>query len=182
MAWFYNLIQRDPASNTAIVDFAGVGPGDRVLDIGFGPGAALEHAAAAGAQVSGVDPTDGMVTRASQRVPSATVAKGSAEFLDFDEGSFTHVWSVSAYHHWAYPETGIEQCLKVLAPGGKLFLAEHKLKPGKDGHGLSLESAEEVVNVLAEKGFVETSVDLMPVKRKDYVVVSGVKPAITISG
>lgn len=176
MAWFYTLIQRDPPSNKAVVDFVGVGPGDRVLDIGFGPGAGLEHAAAAGAEVSGVDPTDGMVKRASLRVPGATVVKGSAEHLEFEDGAFTHVWSISAYHHWAYPVTGVEESFRVLGAGGKLYLVEHKLKPGKDGHGLNSDKANEVKAVLEETGFVETTVDVIPAKRKEYVVVSGTKP------
>ncbi len=175
-AWFYNLFNRNPGSNSSIVSFSGVGPGDRVLDIGCGPGAALEAAHGAGAEVTGVDPTDGMVSRASSRVPEATVVKGSAEFLDFDEGAFTQVWSLSAYHHWAYPETGVEQCLKVLEPGGKVLLVEHKLKDGKDGHGLSMGGARDAAHLLETKGFVDASVDIMPVKRKEYVVVSGVKP------
>ncbi len=176
-AFFYNLFNRNPGSNTEIVEFAGVGNGDRVLDIGCGPGAALEAAHKAGAEVAGVDPTDGMVTRASERVPAATVKKGSAEHLDFEDGAFTHVWSLSAYHHWAYPDTGIEQCLRVLEPGGKVWLVEHKLKDGKDGHGLSMDSAKEAADLLEKKGFVDASVDIMPVKRRQYVVVSGVKPA-----
>ncbi|MGF1618620.1 MAG: hypothetical protein ACFCU2_12575, partial [Acidimicrobiia bacterium] len=46
-AWAYSLIQGKPKNNNALVEFAGVGPGDRVLDIGCGPGAALEGAVAA---------------------------------------------------------------------------------------------------------------------------------------
>ena len=161
MAWFYSLIQRDPASNQAIVEFTGVGEGDRVLDVGCGPGAALEHASATGASVAGVDPTDGMVKRANARVPKATVVKGSAEYLDFDEGAFTHVWSISAYHHWAHPEPAVEQILKVLEPGGKVFLVEHKLKDGKTGHGISLDGAQEIVELFESKGFSQVAVDVM---------------------
>lgn len=67
--WLYTLFNRSPKSNTAIVEHASLGTDDRFLDVGCGPGAALEHAAAARAQVAGVDPNPSMVARASRRVP-----------------------------------------------------------------------------------------------------------------
>src|SRR5436309_13548702 len=44
------------ALSRLVADLAGVRPGDRVLDVGCGPGAAAREAARRGAAVTGVDP------------------------------------------------------------------------------------------------------------------------------
>ena len=156
--------------------FTGVGPGSRVLDIGCGPGVALARARDAGAMVTGIDPTPAMVKRAQAAVPEATVVEGSAEYLPFDEGAFTDVWSISAYHHWAHPEPALDQILQVLSAGGRVYLVERKLKDGKTGHGIDREDAEELAESLTKHGFSDTSVDEMAAKRKTYLVISGLKP------
>jgi ubiquinone/menaquinone biosynthesis C-methylase UbiE len=150
-------------------------PGDRVLDIGCGPGAALEHAHSAGAQVSAVDPTPGMVKRASARVPDATVVLGSAEHLEFEDETFDIVWSLSAYHHWAYPETAFQEIQRVLRSGGRLYIVEDELRDGKTGHGLDRHDAEELSRDLGRHQFTDTRVEAMKPRRKTYLVISGVK-------
>jgi ubiquinone/menaquinone biosynthesis C-methylase UbiE len=171
-SWLYSLFGSNPPSNEAMVRHAAVGPGDRILDIGCGPGASLEHAHAAGAEVFGVDPTPGMVKRAVRRVPAATVVQGSAEHLDFDDGFFTHVWSVASYHHWAYPERAFDEIRRVLQPGGRLFVMESLIKDGKKGHGLNRGDADDLAATLADHGFTDGNVDVIRAGRKEYVVVS----------
>lgn len=172
-ATFYSLVWRNPASNRAVVEYAGVGPGDRILDIGSGPGAALQRAREMGAEVYGVDPTPSMVAKAGRRVSDATVVEGSAENLPFPDGQFSHVWTISAFHHWASPEAGIDEAHRVLAPGGQFLIVERKLKPGKDGHGLDLNRADELSAQLADHGFDDCSVETLRAKRAEYLVVAG---------
>ena len=170
---FYSLVFRSPASNRAVVEHAGVGPGDRVLDIGSGPGAALQHASALGAEVYGVDPTPSMVTKARRRVPNAVISEGSAEALPFEDGVFSHVWTISAFHHWASPGTGIDEVRRVLAPGGTFLVVERQLRPGKDGHGFDLAHARDVSDQLADHGFRDSAVETIHARRARYFVVSG---------
>lgn len=172
-ATLYALVWRNPASNRVVVEQAGLGPGDRVLDIGCGPGAALEHAVKTGAEVYGVDPSPSMVTKAGKRVPGATVVEGSAESLPFPDDTFSHVLAISTFHHWASQESGIDEVRRVLAPGGRFVNVERKLKTGKDGHGLDLARATEVSGQLAEHGFHDCSVETILAKRAEYVVVAG---------
>lgn len=167
------MFGRDPKSNRALVAHAGVGEGDRVLDIGCGPGASLDHAHMAGAEVYGVDPSPGMVKRASRRLPYATVIEGSAEDLEFADGLFTHVWTISAFHHWADVDKGIEEAKRVLAPAGRLLVVERKLKDGKTGHGISRQDADSLAETLAEHGFDDSQVETLRAGRSDYLVVSG---------
>lgn len=67
--WLFSLFNRTPKSNLAAVERISLTASDRFLDLGCGLGAALEHAAATGAYVAGVDPSPAMAERAAQRVP-----------------------------------------------------------------------------------------------------------------
>lgn len=171
-AMFYSLVWRNPASNRVVVEFAGVGRDDRVLDIGCGPGAALERARELGAKVFGADPSPAMVGKAARRVPDATVVEASAESLPFPDDHFTRVWTISAFHHWASPETGMAEAGRVVTPGGRFLIVERKLKPGKDGHGFDAARANEVSSQLADHGFHDCSVDTVRAKRAEYLVVT----------
>ncbi|HEY8635194.1 MAG TPA: methyltransferase domain-containing protein [Candidatus Dormibacteraeota bacterium] len=79
----------------ALVDRAGVRQGDSALDVGCGPGAALETLARrVGAEnVAGIDPSKPFVEMAMSRVPGADVRLGAAEALPFDDRSFDVVLS-----------------------------------------------------------------------------------------
>ena len=173
-AWAYSLISRSPRSNLEIVELAGVGDGTRFLDIGCGPGAALEHAAARGASVAGVDPSPSMVERAAIWVPTADGRVASAESLPVPDDYFDVVINVATFHHWADREAGLVEALRVLAPGGRLHVVEGMLREGKDGHGLTRGEAEVLAARLAELGFTETEIDDFRTSwRHQYLVVTG---------
>lgn len=173
-SWMYSLIQGNPERSEAIVRFAGVGPGDRVLDVGCGPGWSLKHALDAGADsAAGVDPSPSMVKRAANNIPSATIAEGSAESLPFDDGSFTKVWSVAAFHHWANQDRGIAEMMRVLQPSGAFYLAERELKRGTTGHGISEVDAAASAQHIAETFGVSASVEIMKAGSSKYLVVIG---------
>lgn len=175
-SWAFSLVQGNAKRNQGLVAFAGIGPGDRVLDIGCGPGAALEAAVSAGAAtVCGVDSSPSMVARASRRVPEATVKEGSAEDIPFDDGAFTAVWSIATFHHWADRDTGLKEMLRVLAPGGAFYLVEGELKPGKKGHGLTKDSADAIAATISADFEVPCRVERLDVRRSKYFVILGSK-------
>lgn len=150
---------------------------DRFLDIGCGLGAALEHAAATGAEVAGVDPSPSMVERAARRVPTADVKIGSAEEIPFPDGHFSVAVNVSSFHHWADRDAGLRETLRVLAPGGRLHIMEGMIKDGKDGHGLNPTQVESLQARLLEVGYETAQVD--PVKtgwRHRYYVLTATTP------
>ncbi|HEY6628158.1 MAG TPA: class I SAM-dependent methyltransferase, partial [Acidimicrobiia bacterium] len=112
--WLFSLFNRDPKSNLAAVDLISLNSTDRFVDLGCGLGAALEHAAATGAETAGIDPSPAMVERASRRVPQAEVKIGSAEAIPFGDDLFTAVLAVSTYHHWADSDAGLTEVRRVL--------------------------------------------------------------------
>ena len=173
-AWLYSLVNRKSNSNIAVVDYIGVREGDRLLDIGCGPGAALQHASARGAIVSAVDPSPSMVERAASRVPSADVKIGNAEDLPFQDARFDVVINIASFHHWADREAGLVEVLRVLAPGGRLHVVEGLLRDGRNGHGLSRRDADVLAAKLVELGYVDPTVDdLSAGRRNHFLVVTG---------
>ena len=176
-SWLYSLLNRSPKSNAAIVEVAALSADDRFLDIGCGPGAALEQATLTGAQVAGVDPSPSMVARAAKRVPTAEVRVASAEELPFPDGHFTVVVNVASFHHWADRDAGLREVLRVLAPGGRLHVMEGVIKEGKDGHGLTASEAESLSARFLELGYAATNIDTVKADwRHRYYVVTGVAP------
>src|SRR5579864_3110464 len=71
-------------------DFAGVAAGERVLDVGCGPGAlTAELVARVGAKaVTAVDPADQFVEATRERNPGVDVRRAAAEQLPFADGEF----------------------------------------------------------------------------------------------
>ena len=173
--WLFSLFNRNPKSNVAAVDRIALRPGDRFIDLGCGLGAALEQAVAAGAETTGIDPSESMVERAARRVPGAEVRVGSAESIPFDADRFTAALAVSTYHHWADPDAGLAEVRRVLAPGGRLLIVEKKLKRG-EGHGLDAAGAERVSGLLSSDGYSDTVISTMRVGRSEYLAISAVKP------
>lgn len=176
-AWLYSLFHRMPRSNVAVVERASLSANDRFLDVGCGPGAALEEAAARGARVAGVDPSPSMVDRASRRVPEADVRVGSAEDLPFPDDNFTVVVNVASFHHWADRDEGLREILRVLAPGGRLHVMEGMLRAGQDGHGLDPNDANVLSARLLELGYADTHIDSVETGwRHRYYIVTGIAP------
>lgn len=69
-------------------DFAGVGPGARVLDVGAGTGALTAELLAHGASVAAADPSPEFVTVLRERFPDVEVHEAPAESLPFGAGEF----------------------------------------------------------------------------------------------
>jgi ubiquinone/menaquinone biosynthesis C-methylase UbiE len=134
----------------AVAEVANIATGERVLDVGCGPGAAARLAAQRGAAVIGVDPSAVMLRfarwiGAARRAHGLDWRVGRAEALPADDGSVSVVWAISTFHHWDNPPAGLGEIRRVLVPGGRVVLAERLVPPGARGHaahGLTADQAE----------------------------------------
>lgn len=72
----------------SFADFAGVGSGARVLDVGAGTGALTAELLARGASVAAADPSPEFVAVLRERYPNVEVHQAPAEALPFETGAF----------------------------------------------------------------------------------------------
>lgn len=99
---------------------AGVGAGDRVVDVGCGPGALtaeLVRLAGAGA-VSAIDPSAPFVAAVRERFPGLDVRSGSAEHLPFTDDAFDAALAQLVVHFMTDPVAGLREMARVTRPGG----------------------------------------------------------------
>ena len=101
-------------------DFAGVAPGQRVLDVGCGPGAlTAELAARLGAEaVAAVDPSEPFVAAARARNPGVRVERAPAEELPFEDDGFDATLAQLVVHFMSDPVAGLREMARVTRPGG----------------------------------------------------------------
>src|SRR4051794_10613450 len=108
-----------------LVDFAGVSPGQRALDVGCGPGALTARLVSRlGADaVAAVDPSASFVDAARARFPDVDVRLGHAEDLPFPDGSFDVALAQLVVLFMNDPVAGLREMARVLRPGGTLAAA-----------------------------------------------------------
>jgi SAM-dependent methyltransferase len=101
-------------------DFAGVAVGQRILDVGCGPGALIaELVARVGpASVAAVDPSDPFVAAARERHPGVDVQRAAAEELPHDDDAFDAALAQLVVHFMTDPVAGLREMARVTHAGG----------------------------------------------------------------
>jgi SAM-dependent methyltransferase len=101
-------------------DLAGVRRGQRVLDVGCGPGAlTAQLVSQAGADaVSAVEPSASFAAAVRERLPGVDVRLGAAERLPFPDDAFDAAMAQLVVHFMADPVTGLREMGRVTRPGG----------------------------------------------------------------
>ena len=109
-----------PELAATFVNFAGVRPGMRALDVGCGPGAlAAELARRLGAtRVGAVDPSENYVAACRERVPGVDVRLGAAEALPFEDAAFEAVLAQLVVQVLEDAPRAAREMYRVAAPGG----------------------------------------------------------------
>jgi SAM-dependent methyltransferase len=97
--------------------------GSRVLDVGCGEGATLYHLGCPPGAV-GLDLFPKKIAFAQHMVPECRFVAGSAYQLPFEKGEFDHLLVRDLIHHLEEPERFIDECARVLAPGGRIDVLE----------------------------------------------------------
>jgi SAM-dependent methyltransferase len=102
------------------VDLVGVGAGDRVLDVGCGPGVLTEPLVErCGADsVAAVDPSPSFVDAMRVRFPGLDVRGGTAEELPYPDDSFDAALAQLVVHFMQDPVAGLREMGRVTRAGG----------------------------------------------------------------
>jgi SAM-dependent methyltransferase len=103
-----------------LADFAAISRGQRVLDVGCGPGALtaelVERLGAA--SVSAVDPSEPFLAAVRERYSDVDVHQASAEDLPFATGSFDAALAQLVVHFMKDPISGLREMARVSREGG----------------------------------------------------------------
>ena len=101
-------------------DLAGVRRGQRVLDVGCGPGALTAQLVSrlGAAAVYAVDPSASFTAAVQERLPEVDVRLSAAEQLPFPDGMFDAALAQLVVHFMTDPVAGLREMARVTRPGG----------------------------------------------------------------
>jgi SAM-dependent methyltransferase len=119
----------DAAALAMIVEAAGAGPDDTVLDVACGGGIVVCGFAPHVANATGIDMTPAMLDRArrlasEKGIENVTWHEGDVTHLPFPDGAFTIVVTRFAVHHFPTPRAVFDEMIRVCAPGGRIVVVD----------------------------------------------------------
>jgi SAM-dependent methyltransferase len=103
-------------------------PRGKILDVGCGTGALAQRLAEVGYDVTGVDPSDGMLDVLRERAPSITAVHADGTELPFEDNSFDLAYCVAVMHHVAEPgavRRTLTEMARVTRTGGRVLVWDH---------------------------------------------------------
>ena len=136
---------------------------DQVLEIGFGPGWALQQIAARTTQgfIARVDPSPVMMQQASAR-NAAGIRAGRIELrrgangganapLPYGEARFDKVLAVNSMQFWPDAVEGLQEVTRVLKPGGRAVITIQPMWVKADDEARAV--GNELIRQLTQAGF-----------------------------
>ena len=186
------LSGRVRALHRRVVERAAIAPGQRVLDVGCGPGRlALAVAGVAGpaGETLGIDPSAEMValaTRKAARAGSpARFQVAAIEAIPAPDQHFDAVLATLMLHHLPpdLQRRGLAEVLRVLKPGGHFVAVDFSAMPGHGfGHLLTLlgvrrgsEHAQHLESIAGAAGFAAVAVE--PTGSPAFCLIHARRPA-----
>lgn len=100
----------------------------KVLDVGCGTGVLAGRLAAEGYDLTGVDPSEGMLEEARRNVAGATFVQGDGTDLPFEDDVFDLTYCVAVMHHVAAApdvKKTLAEMVRVTRPGGQIMVWDH---------------------------------------------------------
>jgi ubiquinone/menaquinone biosynthesis C-methylase UbiE len=181
------MIEQHEAENEWTVGLLNAKPDDRILEIGFGGGYAIERLAGKVTQgiIAGVDISETMVAEATKRCAATGAGRidlrmAEAGKLPFEANTFNKAFSIHSIYFWPQPLRALGEILRVLQPGGMLIVT---ILPKASSSEISNKdfrpySGTELVALLHVGGFREMTIrDGRTLTQKSNFSVVGYKPA-----
>jgi ubiquinone/menaquinone biosynthesis C-methylase UbiE len=175
VGWVMALRSSNRQRNLWAVELLGVEPTDRVLEIGFGPGIAIQELSRRATQglVCGIDHSEVMVRQATQRNLDAAQAGrvdlhcGSIEHLPAFEEPFDKVLAVNNMGMWYEPVERLKEIHRLMRPGGRIAIVSQPRCPGATAE-TTVAAGHEIVAHLTEAGFTCIQSDTLALKPRSF--------------
>jgi SAM-dependent methyltransferase len=166
--------------NVWAVGLLDVQPEDRVLEIGFGPGVAVQEIArrATDGLVVGVDHSEVMLRQATRRNAAAVRAGrvdlrlGTAEHLPEFDAPFDRILAVNSLMFWDDPVARLKELRGLLRPGGRIAVAFQPRGPHASDR-TPTEIGTEITGQFTAAGFTDVRVETLALRPTAVVCVLG---------
>jgi phosphatidylethanolamine/phosphatidyl-N-methylethanolamine N-methyltransferase len=124
---FGRLVQRRIARAISHIN---IQPGDRILDLGIGTGAALQYYPLDRGRIFGIDLSAGMLNLCIQRMEklnrtNATVIQGDALHLPFGDDTFDHIFISHVISVVSDPCVLMREAQRVAKPEARIVMLNH---------------------------------------------------------
>jgi ubiquinone/menaquinone biosynthesis C-methylase UbiE len=182
-AWILSIRPSNRRRNRWTVDLLDLQPADRVLEIGYGAGLAIEAASgmATTGRVVGVDHSEQMY-RTARRRNAAAVRAGRVELhcaafaeLPKFEQPFDKVYTVNVLPFGKEPERLIGEMVRLLRPGGLLATTFQPRNPGATDED-ARRNGEARAELFRRLGFSDVRVEVLSLEPVCAVCVLGRTP------
>jgi SAM-dependent methyltransferase len=157
------------------LDLIRIHPDDHILEIGFGPGVAVQLASRfiVNGLVSGIDISDAMLRAARRRNQKAIEAGrvdlklGNASSLPYPDATFHKAYVIHGLYFWSDPVACLRELHRVLRPEGLVAITILPREKWEEGSIpprdiFTLYSSQEVQELLTQVGFVQTRIEVCP--------------------
>jgi SAM-dependent methyltransferase len=169
--------------NHRTIELLQIRDGDRVLEIGFGPGLAIEVAArlARNGKVVGVDHSEIMLRQASRRNRAAIAAGrvqlhlASAAALPAFSESFDKVMASNVLMFLDDSVAALRQWLAVTRPGGWIAITHQSRKQGATDADTARD-ADQIAADLRAAGFTDVRIEILEMKPVNAACALGRRP------
>jgi ubiquinone/menaquinone biosynthesis C-methylase UbiE len=160
------------------IELLNIQPADNVLEIGFGPGIAIQKMSALVVEgtIYGIDHSE-LMCRQAKAVNAEAIERGKVKLYNTSvaalpqfETRIDKVLDVNSFHFWEQPVESLAAVRSVMREGGVIALVYQPRKPGATD--ADAEQAGETFSAyLRDAGFGDISVECTPMKPVSVICV-----------
>ena len=153
--------------NDVTMQLLEIKPTDRVLDIGFGGGAAIKKMTklVPDGLVMGIEVSQAMLRRGREKFRKlisqgkVDLKEGSAAKIPYENGWFDKIGAVNTIYFWPDPAAGLEEVFRVMKEQGRLVITYFtKEMFHSTRYGFTFYSEQHLRDLLEKAGFVDIQI------------------------
>jgi len=168
------IMENTPSNQDRIhwmISLLEIGPMDRLLEIGFGPGYAIELASTIASKgfVAGIDHSEVMIRQARKRNAAAirngrvVLLHGSVSHLPKFKEPFDKIFTINSIHFWVEPVDCLRELRKLLRPGGMIaVMLQPRSRSATDD--TTKEAGNEIARNLEIAGYSDVRLEIRKAK------------------